>query len=198
VVAVGVQMPDADLVRRCRDGDGDAWRALVERYGRYVHAIVTRGYGLHGDDAEDTFQEVFTRVFERLGTLREPDALRPWIAQMTRRCCVDRLRVRRAEPLDAISDEAPAPEVLAELDEALDVRLALARLSDDCAEVIDRFFCRDESYRTIGEALDLPPGTIASRISRCLDKLRAALAYPEEGRADPVEGRNDSSTASGV
>lgn len=183
-------MPDAELVARCRGGDADAWRALVERYGRYVHAIVTRGYGLRGDDAEDAFQEVFTRVFERLGALREPDALRPWIAQTTRRCCVDRLRARRAEPLDAIPEDTPAPEVLAELDEALDVRLALAELSDDCAEILDRFFCRDESYRTIGAALGLPPGTIASRISRCLDKLRAALAGPGEGRID-------SSTASG-
>jgi hypothetical protein len=40
---------------------------------------------------------------------------------------------------------------------------------------LDRFFCRDESYRAIGEALELPAGTIASRISRCLAKLRAVL-----------------------
>jgi DNA-directed RNA polymerase specialized sigma24 family protein len=44
--------------------------------------------------------------------------------------------------------------------------------SEDCREVLDRFFCRDESYRTIGEALGIPAGTIASRISRCLVKLR--------------------------
>jgi DNA-directed RNA polymerase specialized sigma24 family protein len=48
--------------------------------------------------------------------------------------------------------------------------------------MLDRFFVRDESYRTIGEQLDLPPGTIASRISRCLGKLREEL----EGRNQPV------------
>ena len=51
-------------------------------------------------------------------------------------------------------------------------------LPEHCAEILDRFFARDESYKTIGEDLGLPPGTIASRISRCLTKLRRQL----EGR----------------
>ena len=50
-----------------------------------------------------------------------------------------------------------------------------------CRDVLDRFFTRDESYRTIGAALGIPSGTIASRISRCLDKLREAF----EGRKPP-------------
>ena len=52
------------------------------------------------------------------------------------------------------------------------MREALAELSEECQEVLDRFFCRDESYRTIGNELGIPSGTIASRISRCLGKLR--------------------------
>jgi len=55
---------------------------------------------------------------------------------------------------------------------AYDVREALGGLSEECQEVLDRFFCRDESYRTIGDQLGIPSGTIASRISRCLGKLR--------------------------
>ena len=68
--------------------------------------------------------------------------------------------------------------MLERLDEALDVHDGLEALSADCREILDRFFARDESYRTIGEALELPAGTIASRISRCLGKLREKL----EGR----------------
>jgi len=52
---------------------------------------------------------------------------------------------------------------------------AMAAMTDNCREILDRFFAQDESYRTIGDALDLPAGTIASRISRCLDKLKALL-----------------------
>jgi len=63
------------------------------------------------------------------------------------------------------------------------VQDAMRRLPEHCAEILDRFFTRDESYRTIGEALDLPPGTIASRISRCLSKLRKQM----EGRKPRFE-----------
>jgi RNA polymerase sigma factor (sigma-70 family) len=167
--------PDVELVTRCLEGDEVAWGQLVDRYARYVHAIVTRGYRLRDVEAEDVFQEVFTRVFERLHTLREPEALRGWIAQTTRRTCVDRLRLGSREILVADPDELPSDDPYDVLDEAFAVRAALAELPVGCAEVLDRFFCRDESYRTIAEALDLPAGTIASRISRCLEKLRTAL-----------------------
>jgi DNA-directed RNA polymerase specialized sigma24 family protein len=48
-------------------------------------------------------------------------------------------------------------------------------VGDPCREILDRFFCRDESYHTIGDILGIPAGTIASRISRCLDKVRSEL-----------------------
>src|SRR5215210_4778511 len=88
----GAPTSDAELVRRCRAGDQDAWRELVERFSRYVYAIAVQVYRMPEPDAEDVFQEVFTRVYERLGQLRDDGAVRPWIAQLTRRCCVDRLR----------------------------------------------------------------------------------------------------------
>jgi RNA polymerase sigma-70 factor (ECF subfamily) len=163
---------DASLAARCRTGDEAAWRELVDRFSRYVYAIAVQGYRLGPDDAEDVFQEVFARAYERLGTLRSDEALRPWLAQLTRRCCVDRLRRRaREQPAEEI-DEAADEEAITRVDEALVVHEALARLSPECAEVLDRFFARDESYRTIGTELGLPSGTIASRISRCLGHLR--------------------------
>ena len=177
---------DAELVTRCRNGEAAAWEQLVERYARYVHAIVTRVYRLPADDAEDAFQEVFARVFERLDTLRDGSALRPWIAQTARNCAVDSLR--RAGR-DVVVDEVPdgTDDGLDHLDEALTVHAALDRLSPECHEILDRFFCRDESYRTIGAELTLPSGTIASRIARCLARLRDVL--------EP--GRNPSATTSG-
>jgi RNA polymerase sigma factor (sigma-70 family) len=105
--------------------------------------------------------------------------VRPWIATLTRRLCVDRLRGGSREQLvEEPLDDAGADDGLEELDEAMAVHDAMRTLPEHCAEVLDRFFTRDESYKTIGEALDLPPGTIASRISRCLSKLKNQL----EGR----------------
>jgi RNA polymerase sigma-70 factor (ECF subfamily) len=163
---------DAELVRRCRNGDAGAWAELVERYSRYVYAIAIQAFRLPHQDAEDVFQDVFAKAYEHLARLRDDAALRPWLAQLTRNACVDRLRVA---PREEARDDVEPPgldETLAHLDDALAVRDALGRLSPDCREVLDRFFARDESYRTIGAALGIPSGTIASRISRCLEHLR--------------------------
>lgn len=170
---------DAALVARCRAGDEAAWSELVERYSRYVYAIAVQAFRLSAPDADDVFQECFVRVYERLETLRDDAAFRPWLAQLTRRLCIDRLRVgARDVELDGEALAEEAADELYRLEEALAVRDALARLPENCREILDRFFARDESYRAIGEALELPAGTIASRISRCLGRLREQL----EGR----------------
>jgi RNA polymerase sigma factor (sigma-70 family) len=176
----------AELVARCRTGDQEAWAQLVERFSRYVYAIAVQGFRLREQDAEDVFQEVFARVYERLDSLRSDDAVQPWIGQLTRRLCIDRLRAgSREEPTDEVELTADE-DALARIDEALDVHEAMGDLPENCRDILDRFFARDESYRAIGEALSLPAGTIASRISRCLVKLREGL-----------EGRNSAAAQSG-
>jgi RNA polymerase sigma-70 factor (ECF subfamily) len=168
-------LTDSELVGRCRAGEPDAWNELVERYSRYVFAIATQGFRLSSADAEDVFQEVFTRVYTKLDTLRDDSALRPWIGQLTRRVCLDSIAASgRTQPVEEVVAEDREAS-LDEFDEAFTVREALGTLSDACQEMLDRFFARDESYRTISEELDLPSGTIASRISRCLRSLRAEL-----------------------
>lgn len=165
---------DAALVAGCRRGDERSWAELVERFSRYVYAICVQGFGLGPQDAEDAFQDVFAKAFEQLGSLRNDDAVRPWLAQLTRRTCIDRVRRARPEtPVDEV--DAGVDDLLSTFDEALAVRQALASLGEPCSEMLDRFFARDESYRTIGEQLGLPAGTIASRISRCLEKLRSKM-----------------------
>jgi len=172
---------DAQIVTRCRAGDETAWGELVERFSRYVYAICVQAFRLGPADAEDVFQEVFARVYEHLDGLRDDAAVRPWIAQLTRRLCIDCLRKSAREgPADPSTLEPPdVDETVARLDEAMTVRAGLEAVGEPCGEILDRFFCRDESYRAIGEALSIPAGTIASRISRCLAKLRGEL----EGRS---------------
>lgn len=179
-------LSDELLVARCRSGDSEAWAVLVERFSRYVYAICVRGFRLSQHDAEDVFQDVFARTYERLGRLRDDAAIRPWIGQLTRRCCLDRLRSAREVGTGSDDDIADADR-LADVEEALDVQLALRALGEPCQDILDRFFARDESYRTIGAALDLPAGTIASRISRCLEKLKGQLEDPDAGER-PVDG----------
>jgi RNA polymerase sigma factor (sigma-70 family) len=168
-------LSDSELVAHCREGEAEAWNELVERFSRYVYAIAQRGFRLSGADAEDVFQEVFARTYERLGDLRDDGALRPWLAQTTRRLSIDSLRRSGREQTAETLPEPVDDTWIAQLDEALSVHQAMDELPENCQEVLDRFFCRDESYRVIGEALDIPQGTIASRFSRCLARMRELL-----------------------
>ncbi len=170
---------NAELLSRCRAGEQAAWGELVERFSGYVYAIVGRGSRLDEHDCEDVFQEVFARLFEHLDAIRDDSSLRSWIGQTARRLAIDRLR-RSGREAPSASEEG-LPQVaqldpqLERLDEALDLRAEVETLPEHGREVVVRFFIRDESYRTIAHEMDIPTGTVASRISRCLTTLRERL-----------------------
>lgn len=172
---MGLELTDAELVARCRAGDDSAWAILVERFSRYVYAICSQGFRLSRHDSEDVFQDVFTKAYENLPRLRNADAVRPWLAQLTRRLCIDRLRdATREIPAEELEPDG-MDELIEALDEAMSVREGLAKIGEPCGDMLDRFYARDQSYRTIGDELNLPAGTIASRISRCLEKLKGVM-----------------------
>lgn len=188
MVELGAEFEDGQLLARCRAGDDFAWRVLVERHARLVNGILHGAFRLSTADAEDAFQEVFTRVYLRLGTVRDEEALAGWIAQVTRNVALDWLRRSgRERPAENVLDEGEYTEPLRAVLESMAVREALAKLPEHQQEVLERFFVRDESYQTIGAALGIPPGTIASRISRALATLRVEV----EGRSNGA----DTSTA---
>ena len=183
---VDASLTDAQLVARCRAGEEEAWNELVNRFSRYVYGIAVQAFRLPEHDAEDVFQDCFSRVYENLDKLRDDSALRPWIGQLTRRLCIDTIRGNsRERPAEEEELLVLAEDTISTLDESLTVHEALGALSGDCREILDRFFAQDQSYKTIADALDIPSGTIASRISRCLAKLRETLEGKNQG-PEPV------------
>lgn len=177
-IATASSLSDRDLVRACRAGSEQAWAELVQRFSRYVYAIASQAYRLADHDADDVFQEVFARTYEHLGRLRDDEAIRPWIGQLTRRLAIDRLRTLGREQPEAnavdVAEPAEEPE-LERIELAVAVHAAMATLPEHCQEILDRFFAQEQSYQEISSALEIPMGTIASRISRCLTKLREQL-----------------------
>jgi RNA polymerase sigma-70 factor (ECF subfamily) len=174
------RLPDGALAARCRSGDEEAWAEFVTRFSRYVYAIAVQAFRLDERAAEDVFQETFARAYERLDHLRDDEAVRAWLGSLARRLCLDHLRRGSREGVTDVGLIEPADldDSFARLDEALAVRDALGTLPEHCQEVLDRFFCRDESYERIGRELEISLGTVASRISRCLGRLREVF----EGR----------------
>jgi RNA polymerase sigma-70 factor (ECF subfamily) len=181
---------DAELVRACRSGDQGAWETLVHRFSPYVYAILTRAFALSNDAAEDVFQDVITTVFRRLEALEDDAAIKPWIAQLARRRAIDRLRATRPTvDLDDLPELAAEDRELQSIEEAVAVQRALAELPEPYHEVVERFFVRDESYRTIAAELGIASGTVASRVSRGLALLRELLEGSSELAAASAEDR---------
>ena len=185
-------LDDAQLIERCRAGDAAAWRALVTRYQRLVHAIVTR-MGLDEHAAADVFQAVFEKLMRHLGGLREPDRLQAWIVTTAkreglaaRRAGQRQVSMSRADDADPeahdewdIADESPrAEQQLDELQQLHRLRLALDRIDERCRELLLLVF-RDEDerlgYDEVGRRLGLPVGSIGPTRARCLGKLRKLL-----------------------
>jgi RNA polymerase sigma factor (sigma-70 family) len=92
-----------ELVTAARDGDQNAWNALVDRFLPLVTGVIAR-HRLFGADADDINQTVWLKLVEHLDRLREPEALAGWIATTTRHECLALLRRRqRCNPVDPSS-----------------------------------------------------------------------------------------------
>ena len=165
------------LVARAAGSDQDAWNELVERYAPLVWAIGTR-YRLSSHDIEDVGQNVWLRLVEQLGKLREPAALPGWLATTTSREC---LRVvTTAQRLGTSLDDAPEvaddvvidEEILrTERDAAL--RSAFAELSPRCRQLLAMLISDPpHSYSQISATLEIPMGSIGPQRARCLERLR--------------------------
>jgi RNA polymerase sigma factor (sigma-70 family) len=183
------------LVTRARNGQEQAWDALVERYAPLIWSICRR-QRLGGADAGDVGQRVWLQLVDHLDQVRDLAALPGWLATTTQRECA---RVQRAasrahaagDPPDAgtIADQhAPAAEqqlLAAERHAAL--REALARLPPCCQRLIT-LLIQDPPvpYATISARLNIPVGSIGPNRRRCLDRLRRdpAIAALISGAAD--------------
>jgi RNA polymerase sigma factor (sigma-70 family) len=169
------------LVTRARNGERQAWDALVERYAPLIWSICRR-YRLEAADAQDAAQNVWLKLVDHLGRLRDPAALPGWLATTTRRECGRILRAAR-RPCDAgyalaagtIPDEhvqAAGQDLLAAERHAA-LREAFGQLPSGCQQLL-ALLIHDPalSYAEISARLGIPVGSIGPSRRRCLDKLR--------------------------
>ena len=172
--------PVTDLVIRARNGDKQAWDALVERYAPLIWSIC-RKYRLGHADAEDVNQNVWLMLVDQLYALREPAALPGWLATTTQRECGRILRAaRRTQPggqvlEDSIPDEqaTTAEEELLKAERQAALREAFTCLPPGCQQLL-AMLIQDPPvpYAQISAELGIPVGSIGPTRRRCLDKLR--------------------------
>jgi RNA polymerase sigma-70 factor (ECF subfamily) len=169
------------LVLRCRRGDSSAWRELIRLWERRLFYYVRRLVG--GErDAWDVLQQTWLAAYRAIPTLREPRALRAWLYRIAHRQAVSHLRHVGAMPDSGagaiddagdVPDDAEAPSFAA--DAADRVHAALSALSLAHREVLTLHFLEDASVREIADVLEVPEGTVKSRLFHAKRALRAAL-----------------------
>ncbi|MFP3899511.1 MAG: RNA polymerase sigma factor [Acidimicrobiia bacterium] len=188
--------PDRDrsLVERARMGDRDALDTLLRRHHERLAALCRR---LTGDpaDADDALQEALIAIARGIRRFDGRAAFSTWAYRVTTNACFDELRRRRRRPdlvepdgaggpVGGAPDPSPGIEAVAG---RLDIEAALARLPDEFrAPVVLRDLC-DLDYAQISVVLELPPGTVRSRIARGRRRLAEVLGYAG-GVGPPVPG----------
>jgi RNA polymerase sigma factor (sigma-70 family) len=180
---------DAELLKRCRNGDQPAWDELVDRYQRLIFAIPRRA-GLSDEQAEDIFQEVFLTLFEKLDEIEQPDRIRSWIVTTAKYKTWAVIRGQRnvktpdtPEAMEAeiasIADVAPlADDQVIELEQQHLIRTALKQLEERCQKILSMLYLHDKtaSYAEVANEIGVGETSISPLRTRCLKKLEKLLS----------------------
>jgi RNA polymerase sigma factor (sigma-70 family) len=168
-------------VRRAAAGDRDAWREIVEEFEGMLRAVA-RGHRLSEPDVADVTQTTWVRLAENLNRLKDPSRVGAWLATTARRECLRTLRASTRE----LPDADPPEPTLCDMP-SLDADLLAAERDKELWSAFLRLPARDQallrmlvadpqpSYADIGDALEMPIGSIGPTRGRALDRLRGEL-----------------------
>ncbi len=183
-------MDQSELLQRCQNGDELAWEVLVRQYQGRICSIAF-GYVGEQDEALDLAQEIFIRVYNRLGTCTEPEKFQAWLTRIARNACIDQLRRRKARPpsqdipaedMVSLASHGPSPEdELVRSSRQKLVHRALQHLSEINREIIVLKDIQGLPLEEISGMLDLPLGTVKSRSSRARIELARAITNMDGG-----------------
>lgn len=172
------------LIERCRRGDELAWEALVRRYQSRVYSV-TLHYLRNDEEARDTAQDVFVRVYRRLDSFHGGEGFLPWLLRLARNAAIDRLRRRAARPPvddlvvgEAIELTATGPDPEEEVDRRTRRRMlwrAVAGMTESHREMILLHEIQGMKLEEIADLLRLPLGTVKSRSNRARLELASRI-----------------------
>ena len=190
--------PDLFLARRAAAGHADAWAELIERYGRRIYNIAFQFAGNRAE-AEDLTQEIFLRLYRNLGRYRGDRPLAGWTLRLSRNLCIDHYRRTRTERRTVVVSEeilkhqAGRSDPAARAERREKLRLVygvIEEMPEPFAEILTLRDLQGLSYADICAFLDLPEGTMKSRLRRArlelirrIDRKRQAL-----GDSTPTRG----------
>ncbi|MCY4123001.1 MAG: RNA polymerase sigma factor [Acidobacteria bacterium] len=180
------------LIEACLQGDQSAWDAIVSRYRRKVFNVAYTFVGRH-DEAEDLTQDIFLKVFKALRTFDRRANFTTWIISVSRNLCIDHYRrVRKerevvdrrvdASELTPVAGGVDAFARLDRFDRRALLRDALSALPETLRTAVAMRDLQELSYQEIARRLDLPDGTVKSRINRGRHELARQVLRIEQAR----------------
>ena len=168
----------AELIRRCRAGDGAAWEEVVQCYSRRIYNLAYR-FTSRADAAEDLTQEVFVRVYRSLNQYDAKQGdLQNWLMRLARNLIIDDYRKRQRTPHDNHADDlsdhtyhlrtanSSAQEEIERRELGAQVQSGIDKLSPDLRTCVILRDIEELSYQEIVTLLQIPEGTVKSRINR--------------------------------
>ena len=176
---------DERLVARVVEGDRGAFEILYDRYASTVFGLALKMLG-DREVAEDAVQEIFWRVWRRLGSFDRSRAFAPWLFGIAHNYCIDELRRRKVRPqsvyeddenpiLSEIADEADVGESALLAEQGRLVRSALEQLPEEQRQTLLLAYFGGLTQQEIAAKLGNPLGTVKTRMRLGLQKLRAVL-----------------------
>jgi RNA polymerase sigma-70 factor (ECF subfamily) len=165
---------DARVVESCQQGDREAFRLLFETHKDKVYSIALYFFGGDAALASDITQQVFLKLFTRIGQFRHQSEFTTWLYRLTTNTCIDEQRRRRRfSPFDETPARTPAHAAVPaaearfmRLELADSVRDAIATLKPKLRIAILLKYFEELSYEEIAQVLNCSKGTVASRLNR--------------------------------
>jgi RNA polymerase sigma factor (sigma-70 family) len=183
-----IELTDAELFVRCKRGEKKAWEQFVRRFQRLIYTVPRRA-GLSDEQAADVFQTVFSRAFEHMESITQPERIQAWLVTTAKRETLAILRQSKRtvsittdededDAVSEIADENPLPDALLEqLQLQRQLRAAVDLLDPKSQEFVKLVFLQDEPlpYSEVAARLGISEGSIGPTRARCLEKLRAII-----------------------
>ena len=179
--------PEQILVERCLGGEESAWEEMAKAYTRRVYALCYRFTG-SDSQAQDLTQDVFLRIFKNLKSFRAGEgSFTTWLTKLTRNLLIDHYRRTKLDrATDSIEDQLPVLEevrttftrtdgILAGREASEILQAGLQRLSPELREAVILRDLEEMEYREIARVLNVPEGTVKSRLNRGRSELARVL-----------------------
>lgn len=173
---------DLDIIEHIKEGSEPHFEMLVNKYKNYIFKIA---YGILGNrkDSEDVVQETFINAYYSISTLKDPSMLKMWVSKIATNFAFKfynankkMMYIEISDVAESFTDEGLTPEErVMKFDEQVAVYKALETLSFDYRTILVLRDVQGFSYNEIAEILNIPLGTVKSRINEARNQLRKKL-----------------------